>query len=133
LDRALSKQRFPHPDAKYVLLPGETIDGIRHIGTNALPYLVEMIRKEQPPWKLKVVAFLDMVLGRLNPAWGLHEERLQSRGSVAFIAFQSFGTNAQPAMPYLYQLENHSNESVRVCATNLIRYIQGQSMETTGK
>jgi len=43
------------------------VDAIRHIGTNALPFLLKWIRYEPPLWKLKLNRVLNPIMGR--PTW----------------------------------------------------------------
>lgn len=92
-------------------------EAIRHIGTNAIPTLLEMIRaRDRPAW---VVKFMDTVRGfgfpvrKYRHAMARHEE--------AEYAFEMLGTNAIAAVPELIRIyeQNISPSSQRCAALSL--------------
>ena len=100
--------------------PGKVI---LQMGTNTLPYLVKWMGYEAPSWKTKFYNLANPILRRLNRSWELLDDRRRVRTLAATLAFNSMGTNALPALPYLHQLLNDRSPAVRYCASNLIRKI----------
>src|SRR6266478_5530398 len=73
---------------------------VRHIGTNALPFLVEWIAYEQPPWKAKLIrAAYGLPLGR-RLGWMMRDKKA-SRAFGATLAFECIGAEAEGAIPTL--------------------------------
>src|SRR2546425_9708416 len=85
--------------------PGESDGAVRHIGTNAVPFLLKWIQYETPGWKAAVYK-LDPILQRLRPSWEpSHEnERLAVR---AVFGFKALGLEAKQAVPELDGLMNN--------------------------
>jgi len=73
-------------------------DAIRHIGTNALPYLLEWIAYESPQWSRG----LDKLPPWLQDNWISRSIGLKAtRASAALYAFAALGPEAKPAIPEL--------------------------------
>src|SRR5437660_11441199 len=53
----------------------EAADAIRHIGTNAVPYLIEWLQYETPPWKRRLRRQANWVIWHLNPSRRLVDEK----------------------------------------------------------
>jgi len=80
-------------------------DAIRHIGTNALPYLLKWIQ-DKPAWKSKLNRLTRRVFGRYDLGGG---DRRFLRAEHAVEAFRALGPEARPAIPQLMRLMNDSN------------------------
>src|ERR1043166_4356748 len=80
----------------------EAQDALRHMGTNALPYLIEWLQYETPGWKATVYGIVNRVLRTLNPRWDLEDKR--DRVGQVFLAFSVLGDDARPAIPELSRL-----------------------------
>ena len=91
----------------------ESISAVRHIGTNALPFLIRWIQYEQPGWRWSVVR----VAWKLPPAirdsragsW-LLADRAEDRADRAVAGFAFLGTNATPVLPELQHLAKNANK-----------------------
>jgi len=82
----------------------EAEEAIRHIGTNALPYLLKWIQ-EKPPWEIKLWQVTEMLLRRNDLGGG---ERFD-RAEEASEAFRALGPQARGAVPKLIQLMKDLN------------------------
>jgi len=74
-------------------------EAVRHIGSNALPWLVTMVQTKDTPLKTKLISLLSkqsLVRLRLTPAETLHIR--------AAHAFRALGPQARPAVPRLAAL-----------------------------
>jgi hypothetical protein len=77
---------------------------VRHIGTNALPYLLTWIRYEAP---LRTTALHEaIVVARqtLNAAWNPSDKQYRAEG--ALVAFSALGQEAKGAIPELVRIFN---------------------------
>jgi hypothetical protein len=74
-------------------------EAIRHIGTNALPYIIQLLQTKNAPFKARVNQWLS------KQSWikfrHTTPETLRSRG---LFACEALGTNARPAIPALTAL-----------------------------
>jgi len=86
----------------------EAAEAIRHIGTNALPYLLKWIQYERPPWKN---ALHRITGGRLERYDFLLDHKNEIRAEHAMKAFRVLGPQACGAIPELLRLMNDSNRS----------------------
>jgi HEAT repeat protein len=81
----------------------ETVEAIRGIGTNALPYLLARLTYQTPAWRLKVVDLAGNVPGPAED-WAtsllLEEDHL----TEADAGFTLLGAQAAPAVPELIQM-----------------------------
>lgn len=71
-------------------------DAIRHIGTNAIPHLLNWIQYQQLPWRNKLDRFCQAHLKR-----GLPVDKDQKRRDDATYAFHYLGKDALGAIPEL--------------------------------
>ena len=99
-------------------------DAVRHIGTNALPSLLEWIRysPEPPAWRVKMVTALPWLPQRVQGfIRGRIDVRSQSLCTYAPFAFRDLGTNATAAIPELtaLALNTHKPERARRAAEAL--------------
>lgn len=95
-------------------------EAIRHIGTNAIPTLLEMIRaRDRPPFVLKLMETarrLGFTRSMYRYANWRHEE--------AEYAFQMLGTNAASAVPELIRIyEQDISPSSQRCAARSLGHI----------
>ena len=87
----------------------EAADAIRHIGTNAVPYLLTWLRYEEPPGKRKRLDTVNKLLGWLNAqlgaagSWTLKDQQGE-RARGACLAFAALGPEAKAAIPELSRL-----------------------------
>ena len=96
--------------------PPKTVSALRHIGTNALPFLVRWIQYDEPRWRYSVY----QVAWKLPPAlrysragrW-LLADRAQDRAKRAVAGFAFLGTNATPALPELKRLAKKPSKGAR--------------------
>jgi len=87
----------------------EAEEAIRHIGTDALPYLLKWIQYERPAWKK---ALNRITGGRLGKYDLLLEHKDETRAEQAEEAFRALGPEAcAAAIPELLRLMNDSNRS----------------------
>jgi hypothetical protein len=85
---------------------GETERAIRHMGTNALPWLLDWLNDEPPPpWKIKVLKIVQKFPKRLGG--GFAQQALQPnyvRFNFASTGFWVLGRDARGAIPGLVRL-----------------------------
>ena len=93
----------PGPDTS----TAQADDAIRHLGTNAIPILLEMLQETNSPLKLKWIA----LMGKQHLFKPPQEARV--RNAEAARAFQALGPDASNAVPGLVRIyrEDHSPES----------------------
>ena len=94
-----------YPDTPKLI---EASDAVRHIGTNAIPWLLRCIRYEQPPWKRKLsVAYAKWRPRRLInnsiEGWLLDVKRDQ-QADVAAFGFGILGSDATTSVSELNQI-----------------------------
>jgi len=79
---------------------------IRHLGTNALPYLIKWMSYELAPWKVKVYNGLPNFLRRPFNSW-IQKDLLATAAARAFEnAVDNLGPDARPVAPVLIKLMN---------------------------
>ena len=88
----------------------EAADAIRHIGTNATPWLLEWIRYEQPRWKSNLrVCYRNLPKPFFNKSidlWFIGSERLAGE---AALGFSILGAEGASAVPELIRLTKSTN------------------------
>ena len=98
----------------------EVARGIRGIGTNAIPYLLQWIGYEAPAWRMKCYPIVEKVL-RKPAHWAYDHDRKPrlARGSV--LALSVLGPEAKAAIPGLSRLMNdpHRTRSALAAARTL--------------
>ena len=86
-------------------------NAIKHIGTNAIPYLLKWIQSDPPPWKLSCYQRLAKVLQRFKCHWNPLENEVQlARGAEH--AFYILRAQAEGAIPELSRMMNETNHPV---------------------
>jgi len=91
---------------------------IQQIGTNGVPFLLDLIRAKDSPTKKKLRTLLP-------PSWHARLSLNDRSGEIRRIGahgLAAFGTNAPAAVPYLIQIaSSHSNDDARYIAAFTIR------------
>jgi len=105
----------------------EVKDAIQHIGTNALPCLLNWIRYDKPPWRAGLDRVVMSVLGN-RLSW-LRQDNNFIRARRATAAFRALGSQAQGAIPELDQLLNDAKTPLRAGrAAMALAYIGGEAL-----
>jgi hypothetical protein len=86
----------------------ETDQAIRHIGTNAIPYLLEYIQYEPPVWRTRTAVDVNELHRRLGRSWRWRDRRVE-RAEGAAVAFQVLGADAEGAVGELARLMRQTN------------------------
>jgi len=73
-------------------------DALRHISTNAIPFLLEWIGYEPSPFRMKIEELFDKLPDRWRPQW---VDRPGNRSFAAAVAFAVLGTAGSKAIPEL--------------------------------
>jgi HEAT repeat protein len=81
----------------------EVEHAIRQIGTNAIPYLLEHIRDENPEWMGSVARVVSQLPGPIYSWWSSLEHRWD-RGFQAGVGLHILGPDLAPAVPRLIEL-----------------------------
>ena len=92
----------------------EAAGAVRHIGTNALPWLLRWVRYEQPRWQGMVYSLMEKMPPPLRIRFLM--KRLDPFGAerpytLAIFAFGILGEQASPAVPELERLMNDPKPS----------------------
>jgi len=80
----------------------ETDEAVRHIGTNAIPYLVKWMSYEPAPWRIKLYEGLPAFCRGPFNGW-IRKDKL---ALCAFRALEKLGPNSQAGVPELVSLLN---------------------------
>jgi len=94
-------------------------EAIRHIGTNAVPFLLSWIQYETPPWKINVYNFANPILARLRISARFDDNKLNKRAEGSIDAFVALDDKATDAIGDLGKLVNdpvHERASFRAAA-----------------
>ena len=92
----------------------EAAEAIRHIGTNALPWLMIWRNYQMPSWKGNLAAVLERgpLTGTYTRAVGRSLARQQNLAAQTLVGFQVLGRQASPAIPELKALLKDEPSSV---------------------
>lgn len=87
---------------------------VRAIGTNALPFLLEWVRDEQPSkWKELLVVTLERLPRFIQPQafrdWQIRQTSASARADRSIVGFELLGPNADAAIPELARVANAAN------------------------
>jgi HEAT repeat protein len=82
-------------------------EAIRHIGTNAIPCLLEWMRYNPSAWDVRLHYASYHLPSRLRPGWIMHDKKSQRANGAAW-AFEALGTGAAQAIPDLANLITNS-------------------------
>ena len=105
-----------HPEARD--------EAIRHIGTNALPYLLKWFRYETPEWKTNYYRAVNSLVRGSNPDWTFTYQR-DLGATYAFLAFYALGPQAKPAIPKLTRMLNDQNDPANAHAAAAVLGLLG--------
>jgi hypothetical protein len=85
----------------------EAAEAIRHIGTNALPFLLERLRQKDPPnWRKNLATALGFMPRPVDQWWFDLVLGKEERVMAATSGFEVLGAQAAPAVPELIRLLN---------------------------
>jgi HEAT repeat protein len=109
----------------------QTSDAIRNTGTNALPYLLEWMAYERPPWRTQAVAVLKklpkpLATNQKLERWlfGPGEERARS----TVWAFKILGPEARPIVPDLARMMDGSRLAASSFARKALDNLGGDAL-----
>ena len=103
----VSETNFTGPVSwKVVPAPDALCIAVRHIGTNGIPRLIQLISSRPSPWARIRGAIADRLPVKLGEFFYPHQSRniAERRKVAAFDGFTILGTNAEPALPALSNL-----------------------------
>jgi hypothetical protein len=89
----------------------ESSDAIRQMGTNGLPYVLDWMAYERPPWRTQVLATLKKLPTAIAGNPGLEKFVLgqgEARAEATIWAFKALGAEARPIVPELFELSYSS-------------------------
>src|SRR2546423_1833012 len=90
----------------YKIKPEERQEALTHMGTNALPWLLNWFQYERPPWKHKLYGIANPFLTRFHAAWRLTDEKEFERGREAWFALVTLCEETEVAVDELSKLLN---------------------------
>jgi hypothetical protein len=96
---------------------------IRHIGTNALPYLMEWIECGDPGKRNKIESALARLIPGVARVLDARRFRKSVRASQTVWAFRVLGSQASPAIPELVKLAGSTNMGISFHASYALRGI----------
>jgi HEAT repeat protein len=114
-------------DAKYLLAEQKSSDrvkrdqaeaAIRHIGTNALPTLLSMVRARDSALKKRLIALVNK-----QSVIRFHFRRAEYCHAKATYGFGALGPAARPAVPALIRLLHDQDKEVRAAAAQCLSLI----------
>jgi hypothetical protein len=110
----------------------EAADAVRHIGTNALPYLLRAVAYETPPSRKGIYRLMRRVPRAVWDAFGWDEAiRMGSyRASSAMFGFRVLGDKASPAVPSLSQLMRGTNRTFSLNAMAALMWMGNAGLPT---
>ncbi len=106
-------------------------DAVRHIGTNALPWLIKWLRSEPPAWRTKLEAAwrkLPDGIGNSGPILQRLAGKEPIYGDRAVQTFALFGESASPMIPELSRLLRDPKPAVSTRAAEALGCIGDQAM-----
>jgi HEAT repeat protein len=90
-------------DSEYSNREGQ--EAVRHIGSNAIPFLTKCIEYRERPWQTRLGVLCDKLPGKLaGPLSGLIAGHAAKRQQVAFSGLYILGPDAKAALPVLTNL-----------------------------
>jgi len=109
--------------------PGERERAIRAIGTNALPFLLQWLRYETPPWKSKLYGTVNPALRRVKPSWEFSDRGAEVRADGAVFALIALCGVADGAVGELSKMANDpaASPAARLRAVNVLNCIEPRS------
>lgn len=84
---------------------------IRHVGTNAIPYLLTWVRYETPGWKIALYKAINPLLTTLKSSWRLSDEQHIRRANGAAYGLKALGVEAEGTIPDLTLILNDARAS----------------------
>ena len=102
----------------------EAIDAIRHIGTNAIPPLLGMVRKKDSAFKKRLIT-----LGKKQSVIDLDLHPARYYHAKASCGFSILGPAAKPAVPALIALLHDNDKEVRASAAQCLAILGPDARE----
>ena len=96
---------FPNPDAE---------SAVQHVGSNALPYLLQWMHYEQANWKREFFKTTNSLIRYMTHSWRLREAKREARALGAIRALTILGPEAVPSITVLTRLLNNANYPFKV-------------------
>jgi hypothetical protein len=99
-------ERYKGGDAEFAA-------AIKHMGTNALPFLIRAAAYEEPLWRRWLFRTTSKwPAAALTSGWGqrLLGEKPHSRGGASVFAFGILGAQADPALDQLRQIQKNTKD-----------------------
>jgi HEAT repeat protein len=94
-----------HPDNDPDYSKRDAEEAIRHIGTNAVPFLIKCIEYHERPWQTRLGALCSKLPEKIGePLSGLVAGRGAQRQAAAFSGLSMLGPDAKSAIPALTNL-----------------------------
>src|SRR5579863_6996808 len=90
----------------------EANEAVRHIGTKAIPTLLDKLRRKDSPLSLKLLA-----LARRQPFITIHHVPAPALNHKAAVGFEALGSAAQAAVPDLIKIFNENISAESQCET----------------
>jgi len=112
----------PNPDRPKFM---EAMSALQHIGTNALPALIERAARKDSAMKKKLIAFTDR-----HPGLGIHLQPAEDYHQQAVYVFTLLGRDAKLAVPALISLLRDEDTSIRATAAWCLFKIDPEAKET---
>jgi hypothetical protein len=97
---------------------GPDIVAIRAIGTNGIPTLLRLIQAHDPPWKAKMISFLNR-----QKIIHLDIRDARRRRELGIEGFYILAELARPAVPELVRLTENSEPEIRGAALQSLNHI----------
>ena len=95
---------------------------IQHIGSNAIPILLEMLTTRESSFRMKLLARLPKQwLARVHLGLDDYKRKVDQRRTLGAYGFAALGEEARPAVPALISLLNDKNDRVRYLSVFTLR------------
>lgn len=100
----------------------QAASAIQHIGSNAIPILLEMLTTRESSFRMKLLARLPKQwLAQVHLGLDDYKRRVDQRRTLGAYGFAALGEEARPAVPALISLLNDKNDRVRYLSVFTLR------------
>jgi hypothetical protein len=113
----VSESNFTGPVSWTLVPPADDLCvAVRHIGTNGIPRLIQLISSRPSPWAKIRGAIAERLPDKLGESFYPYQSRdlAERRNVAAFDGFAILGTNAEPALPALSSLLFQGRENLQL-------------------
>jgi HEAT repeat protein len=103
----------------------QAADAVRHIGTNALPFLVSWIQdyENPPPWKVRLLRYVWKLASPARESLLETISKRVLRAERAAWGFEILGEAARPAIPDLLRVADQGNPASSYLATSALAFL----------